>query len=83
LTRAKTTESIIANSASSTPGILNGVVVSIVHTESPRTIRVICFSKAARHEQTIFFRSFQTDWRRVHALRGRGIVKSAGHSKGL
>ena len=38
-----------------TLGLLDGVVVSIVHTESPRLIRVISFRKATKREQTIFF----------------------------
>jgi len=38
-----------------TLGLLDGVVVSIVHTESPRVIRVISFRKATKREQTIFF----------------------------
>jgi uncharacterized protein len=42
-----------------TLGLLDGIVVSIVHTESPRTIRVISFRKATKHEQAIFFRSIK------------------------
>jgi uncharacterized DUF497 family protein len=42
-----------------TLGLLNGIVVSIVHTESPRNIRVISFRKATRHEQAIFFGNIQ------------------------
>ena len=42
-----------------TLGLLNGLVVSIVHTESPRNIRIISFRKATRHEQAIFFRNIQ------------------------
>lgn len=38
-----------------TLGLLDGIVVSIVHTESPRSIRVISFRKATKHEQAIFF----------------------------
>ena len=38
-------------------GILDGMVVSIVHTESPRLIRVISFRKATKHEQAIFFKN--------------------------
>ena len=37
-------------------GILDGMVVSIVHTESPRLIRVISFRKATKHEQAIFYK---------------------------
>jgi uncharacterized DUF497 family protein len=35
------------------------VVASIVHTESPRLIRVISFRKATKHEQAIFFNSIK------------------------
>ncbi|MBS0319930.1 MAG: BrnT family toxin [Proteobacteria bacterium] len=42
-----------------TLGLLNGVVVSIVHTETSHTIRVISFRKATKHEQAIYFRSIQ------------------------
>ncbi len=38
-----------------TLGLLDGMVVSVVHTETPRTIRIISFRKATRHEQAIFF----------------------------
>jgi uncharacterized DUF497 family protein len=40
-----------------TLGLLDGVVVSIVHTESPQLIRVISFRKATKREQAIFFES--------------------------
>ena len=40
-----------------TLGLLDGIVVSIVHTESARVIRVISFRKATKHEQAIFFNS--------------------------
>ena len=40
-----------------TLGVLQGVVVSIVHTETHREIRVISFRKATKHEQAIFFRN--------------------------
>jgi uncharacterized DUF497 family protein len=40
-----------------TLGILNEFVVSIVHTESPRVIRIISFRKATKHEQAIFFKN--------------------------
>ena len=39
-------------------GLLDGMVVSIVHSESPRLIRVISFRKATKHEQAIFFKNF-------------------------
>jgi uncharacterized DUF497 family protein len=42
-----------------TLGLLDGVVVSIVHTETPRLIRVFSFRKATKHEQTIFFNSIK------------------------
>jgi uncharacterized DUF497 family protein len=40
-----------------TLGILDEFVVSIVHTETSRVIRVISFRKATKHEQAIFFKS--------------------------
>lgn len=42
-----------------TLGQLDGVVVSIVHTESPQQIRVISLRKATKREQTIFFNSIK------------------------
>ena len=38
-------------------GLLDGMVVSIVHSESPRLIRVISFRKATKREQAIFFKN--------------------------
>jgi len=38
-----------------TLGILDGFVVSIVHTETSRVIRIISLRKATKHEQAIFF----------------------------
>lgn len=38
-----------------TLGLLGGVVVAIVHTETQRTIRLISFRKATKHEQAILF----------------------------
>jgi len=38
-------------------GLLDGAVVSIVHSESSRLIRVISFRKATKHEQAIFFKN--------------------------
>jgi hypothetical protein len=40
-----------------TLGMLEGMIVSIVHTESPRRIHLISFRKATRHEQIIFFQN--------------------------
>jgi len=40
-----------------TLGILDEFVVSIVHTETPRVIRIISFRKATKHEQAIFFKN--------------------------
>lgn len=40
-----------------TLGVLEGVVVSIVPTETPRQIRVISLRKATKHEQAIFFKN--------------------------
>ncbi len=42
-----------------TLGLLDGVIVSIVHTESPRLIRLISFRKATKREQAIFFNSIK------------------------
>lgn len=42
-----------------TLGLLDGVVVSIVHTESSQSIRVISFRKATKREQAIFFNSIK------------------------
>ncbi|OGT30165.1 MAG: hypothetical protein A2W28_01920 [Gammaproteobacteria bacterium RBG_16_51_14] len=42
-----------------TLGVLKGLVVSIVHTETPQQIRIISFRKATKHEQTIFFKNLQ------------------------
>ena len=42
-----------------TLGMLRGFVVSIVHTETLRTIRIISFRKATKNEQTIFFKQIQ------------------------
>jgi len=40
-----------------TLGLLRGVVVSIVHTETPSRIHIISFRKATKHEQAIFFKN--------------------------
>ena len=40
-----------------TLGVLEGVVVSIGPTETPRQIRVISLRKATKHEQAIFFKN--------------------------
>ncbi|HKS94792.1 MAG TPA: BrnT family toxin [Terriglobia bacterium] len=40
-----------------TLGLLRGIVVSIVHTETPRRIHIISFRKATKHEQAIFFKN--------------------------
>ncbi|MFO1312724.1 MAG: BrnT family toxin [Burkholderiales bacterium] len=42
-----------------TLGLLDGVVVSIVHTESPEQIRIISLRKATKREQAIFFNSIK------------------------
>jgi len=42
-----------------TLGFLAGLVVSIVHTESPSQIHVISFRKATRNEETILFKALQ------------------------
>ena len=40
-----------------TLGLLDGLLVSIVHTESRNVIRVISLRKATKHEQAIFFKN--------------------------
>jgi uncharacterized protein len=42
-----------------TLGLLAGVPVSIVHTESEDEIRVISFRKATKHEADIYFQQVQ------------------------
>ena len=42
-----------------TLGLLGGVVVSLVHTETRFVIHVISFRRATRHEETILFKSLQ------------------------
>jgi uncharacterized DUF497 family protein len=42
-----------------TLGLLNGIVVSIVHTETTETIRVISIRKATRNEEAYLFQSLQ------------------------
>jgi uncharacterized DUF497 family protein len=42
-----------------TLGLLDGVVVSLVHTESPQQIRIISLRKATKREQAIFFNSIK------------------------
>lgn len=42
-----------------TLGFLGGLVVSIVHTETARVIRVISFRKATRREEAILFESLK------------------------
>jgi len=40
-----------------TLGLLDDLLVSIVHTESPHVIRVISLRKATKNEQAIFFKN--------------------------
>ena len=42
-----------------TLGFLAGMVVSLVHTESPSRIQVISFRKATRNEEAILFKNLQ------------------------
>lgn len=42
-----------------TLGFLGGVVVSIVHTETSKVIRIISFRRATRREEAILFQSLQ------------------------
>ena len=40
-------------------GLLDGVPVSIAHTENDHEIRIISFRKATRHEAQIYFQSVE------------------------
>lgn len=40
-------------------GLLKGIVVSIVHTESEKPIRIISFRKATRNEEAYLVKSLQ------------------------
>ena len=42
-----------------TLGLLDGLAVSIVHTETSSRIQVISFRKATRNEETILFKNLQ------------------------
>lgn len=42
-----------------TLGLLNGITVSIVHTETTEQIRVISFRKATRYEEAYLFQSLK------------------------
>ena len=42
-----------------TLGFFAGMVVSLVHTESPSRIQMISFRKATRNEETILFKNLQ------------------------
>lgn len=42
-----------------TLGLLNGIAVSIVHTETTSQIHVISFRKATRNEEAILFKNLQ------------------------
>jgi uncharacterized protein len=42
-----------------TLGFLGGLIVSIIHTETPSTIRVISFRKATQHEEALLFQSLK------------------------
>jgi hypothetical protein len=42
-----------------TLGLLKGIPVSIVHTETPGHIHIISFRKATKNEQKIFFENIQ------------------------
>lgn len=42
-----------------TLGLLSGIPVSIVHTETTHEIRIISFRKATTREAAIFFEGFQ------------------------
>jgi uncharacterized protein len=40
-----------------TLGLLDGLLVSVVHTESVHVIRVFSLRKATKHEQALFFKN--------------------------
>jgi uncharacterized DUF497 family protein len=40
-------------------GLLKGIAVSIVHTETAQQIRIISFRKATRNEEAYLFKSLQ------------------------
>ena len=42
-----------------TPGLLAGIPVSVVHTESENEIRIISFRKATKREAQIYFSEIQ------------------------
>jgi uncharacterized protein len=42
-----------------TLGLLAGITVSVVHTESEHEIRIISFRKATKHESQIYFDEIQ------------------------
>jgi uncharacterized DUF497 family protein len=42
-----------------TLGLLGGIAVSVVHTETSSRIHVISFRKATRNEETILFKNLQ------------------------
>jgi uncharacterized protein len=42
-----------------TIGLLAGIPVSIVHTETDHEIRIISFRKATKHEANVFFSKIQ------------------------
>src|SRR5438876_7880438 len=42
-----------------TLGLLRGIAVSIVHTETEKQIRIISFRKATRNEEAYLFKSLQ------------------------
>jgi uncharacterized protein len=42
-----------------TLGLLRGITVSIVHTETEKQIRIISFRKATRNEEAYLFKSLQ------------------------
>jgi hypothetical protein len=47
------------NSGTETLGLLAGVPVSIVHTETEDEIRVISFRKATKREAKLYFQQIQ------------------------
>ncbi len=58
-TRSRTTGSPNGEQRFVTLGLLVGIPVSVVHTESEREIRVISFRKATKREAQLYFDAIQ------------------------
>jgi uncharacterized DUF497 family protein len=62
-----------------TLGLLAGIAVSIVHTETSSQIHVISFRKATRHKKRSSSRISKTDWPRLRTMRDRDIKHLPEH----